>query len=204
MFYYGRRQPNFNVYPPNYPNNAGYNYPFKKNYFQNRPKFNNFPVNNIYFDDRRKNKYYNPNINTNNSYNHKNKYYNNYHSYYKEERKDGDEVGGNSINEENEENEQKEEENEIKEDEIMKIRIKVSNNESKELILCKEDNVCDKIREFCNDNGISERLIKPLCCKVEQSLKNLELVNINRNLDKNDILVLNKINEVQGIKINQD
>ena len=86
----------------------------------------------------------------------------------------------------------------------MKIRINISKTETKDLILSKDDNYYKKIVEFCNDNGIKERLIEPLYSKVEQSLKSLELINNNRNISKNDFFIFNKIKELQNIKKVED
>jgi len=211
MHQYGRRQMNVNHYPPNYPNSTGYTHSFKKGHFQNRQKSNHFPLNNIYYEDRRKNKYY-FDITTNNSsyqtFQNKNNNYNQYYPYFTEETKNGDDLKVNSIYGEFRDIEPKEgEQNEIelnddkqrkgeqKDNVIMKIRINISKSESKFIIFCKGDNLNEKVEKFCNDNNINEKLVKPLLSKVEQSLRNLKLINNYRNMNKNDILILNEIKE---------
>ena len=78
---------------------------------------------------------------------------------------------------------------------MLKIKINVSDNQSKELILCKNDDVNEKVLEFCKDNNISENLVKPLVNKVNQSLNTLELIN-NMALNKNDFEILDKAKNI--------
>ena len=198
--YYGRRL-NAPVYPYNYNYNhinyIGYVHPYKKNPFKNRQKLNNPAVKNIYIEERKKNNYY-----YNNSFNNfieggnghhsifqKRNHFHRYTSYFTEEKKIEEEIND-SVKEE----EKKEEE---KKEEILKIRINISDDQYKEFILCKDDNIFEKVVEFCKDNYINEKLVQPLYNKVNQSLNTLEIINNNNlPLNKNDFLILNKVKNI--------
>ena len=87
-----------------------------------------------------------------------------------------------------------------KKNELLKIRINVSEKQYKELVICKNDDVNKKVIEFCNDNFINEKLIEPLVNKVNQGLNTLKLVNNNFLLNENDFIILNKLRNVLGKK----
>ena len=190
--YYGRRPTGPYPYPNNYihTNYTGYPHSYKKNYFfKNR---SNIQLNNNnYFEERKKNYYYNNNFNYFNSFsnfgeNHhnssifqKNRYRHRYNPYFTEEKKIAEEINNDSVNEEEKE-------------EVLKIRINVADNQCKELVICKGDNINEKIVEFCKENNINEKLFEPLYNKVNQSLIALEKIN-NMLLNKNDNLILDKI-----------
>jgi hypothetical protein len=187
-------------YPYNNPHanyNGNFN-PYKKNYFKTRPKSGNIQINNNYFENPNKNYYYNYSFNPfNNSFSNFNENKNSYHSsifqknrnwhrynqYFTEEKKIAEEISNDSVNDEE------------KPEEVLKIKINVSDSQSKELILCKNDDVNEKVLEFCKDNNISENLVKPLVNKVNQSLNTLELIN-NMALNKNDFEILDKAKNI--------
>ena len=192
--YYAKR-PN-GQYPYNYIYNSytGYPYSYKKNHFKNRTK-PNIQINNSYFEDRKKNYYYNNTYNYFNSFNEnqnfhhssvfqKNRYPHRYNPYFTEEKKIAEEINNDSVNEEE------------KKEEVLKIRVNVSDKQCKELVICKDDDINEKIVEFCKDNNISEKLVEPLFNKVNQSLNTLEIINNNMTLNKNDFLILNKIQDI--------
>jgi len=188
--YYGRRL-NAPVYPYNYNYNhinyIGYVHPYKKNTFKNRQKLSNPPVN-IYFEERKKNYYYNNSFNNFNeggnghhSIFQKKNHFHRYTSYFTEEKKIEEEIND-SVKEEE------------KKEEILKIKINISDDQCKEFILCKDDDILEKVVEFCKDNCINEKLVQPLYNKVNQSLITLEIINNNNfPLNKNDFLILNKV-----------
>ena len=74
----------------------------------------------------------------------------------------------------------------------------VGENETKELILYKDDDIRTKVIEFCNENSINKRMIEPLYRKINRSLDTLENFNNNFSLNKDDIMVLNKVNSIVG------
>ena len=199
--YYGKRL-NAPVYPYNYNHNhinyIGYIHPYKRNNFKNRQKPNNPPVNYIYVEERKKNYYYNNSFNNFNeggnghhSIFQKRNHFHRYTSYFTEEKKIEEEIND-SVKEE----EKKEEE---KKEEILKIKINISDDQCKEFILCKDDDIFEKVVEFCNDNSISEKLVQPLYNKVNQSLNTLEIIyNSNLPLNKNDFLILNKVKNISS------
>jgi len=193
--YYGRRL-NAPVYPYNYNYNhinyIGYVHPYKKNTFKNRQKLSNPPVN-IYFEERKKNYYYNNSFNNFNeggnghhSIFQKKNHFHRYTSYFTEEKKIEEEIND-SVKEEE------------KKEEILKIKINISDDQCKEFILCKDDDILEKVVEFCKDNCINEKLVQPLYNKVNQSLITLEIINNNNlPLNKNDFLILNKVKNISG------
>ena len=93
---------------------------------------------------------------------------------------------------------------EVKNDEILRIRVNVSEKEYKELIICNNDNVYNKVVEFCNNNSISEKLIDPLYNKINQSLNTLKTINNNLLLNENDFLILNKLRNIIGNNKNKN
>ena len=194
--YYGKR-PNapyqYNYFPSS---NSGYIHPYKKNNFKMRSRPNNIPINNKYFENRNKNYYYNNNFNNsfNNNFINFNENQNFYHSsvfqknrhshrytpYFTEEKKIAEEINNDSVNEEE------------KKEELLKIRVNISDTQCKELVICKNDDISEKVKEFCNINGISEKLVDSLINKVNQSLNTLETIN-NMILDNKEFLILDKI-----------
>ena len=199
--HYGRRL--YGPYPfnnthTNHTNYPEYFNPYKKNYFKNRPKSGIIQINNNYLENRNKNYYYNYPFNSfNNSFSNFNENKNSYHSsifqknrswnrynpYFTEEKKIAEEKSNDSVNEEE------------KPEEILKIRVNLSDNQCKELILCKNDDVNEKVLKFCKDYNISENLVKPLVNKVNQSLNALEIIS-NMALNKNDFIILDKAKNI--------
>ena len=197
------KKPSNGQYPYNYIHNNSYAYPpygpyfHKKNYYKNKTK-SNISMNNNYNNyleeyEYKRSSYYNNNnnfnyFNNNNLFNIKNRY--NYYShryntnYFIEEKKISEEINNDSANEED------------KKEEILKIRINVSEGDSKELVIFKEDDVRERVEEFCKENNIREKLIEPLYNKVNKSLNALEIIN-NMSLNKNDFFILNKIKDIR-------
>jgi hypothetical protein len=195
-FQYYVKRPNTNPYNYVHSGYTGYTHPYKKNNFKMRTKSNNNQNNNKYFENRNKKYYYNNNfngsfnnnfINSNESQNYhssvfqKKNYWHRYTPHFTEENKIAEEINNDSINEEE------------KKEEILKIRVNVSDTQCKELVLCKNDDISEKVKEFCKDNGINDKLVEPLINKVNQSLFTLEIINNNMVLNKNNYLILDKI-----------
>ena len=80
-------------------------------------------------------------------------------------------------------------------EELLKIKVNVTDSQCKELILCKNDDINEKVLEFCKNNDINEKLVEPLVNKVNQSLRALELIN-NMALKKNEFLILDKAKNI--------
>ena len=80
----------------------------------------------------------------------------------------------------------------------MRIKIKVGENESKELALYKDEDIKDKVVKFCIENSINKRMIDPLYKKINRSLDTLENLNNNFSLNKDELLVLNKLKTLVG------
>ena len=184
--YYGKRPSGQTSYNYNY---NPYNYQHKKNYFKNKNKLNNSYMNN-HFEERKKNHNYYENPNSNSYYSFPQKYYyqTKYNPFKTEEKKLDEGMMDDDINEEEKKNE------------LLRIRINVSEKQYKELVICKNDDVNKKVIEFCNDNFINEKLIEPLVNKVNQGLNTLKLINNNFLLDEKDFIILNKLRNVIGKK----
>ena len=179
---------------PSYPNYSysnyiGYNHSYKKNYnyFKPRQKYTNVPVNN-YFEDRNKNYIYHNNYNDNNFHTNffQKKYLSNrYTPYFTEENKVEEELIS-------------EPEKEEPKEEIIRLNLNVGENESKELVLYKDDDIKTKVIEFCNENDINKRLIEPLYKKINRSLDTLKKLNNNFEFNRNELLILNKLKNSLG------
>ena len=135
---------------------------------------------NNYFEVRKKNYFYHESPN---SYSFPQKSYHpqRYNSYYTEENLVEEMDTNDTINEEE------------KNDELLRIRINLNENDYKELIICKNDVIHKKVEEFCNGNNINKKLIDPLCNKINQSLNTIRIINNNLKLNDNDLLVINKL-----------
>ena len=184
--YYAKRPSGQTSYNYNY---GAYNHQHKKNYFKNKNKPNNSYMNN-YFEERKKNFNYYDNLNSNSYYPFPQKYYyqTRYNPFKTEEKKLDEGAMDNYINEEEKKNE------------LLRIRINVSEKQYKELVICKNDDVNKKVIEFCKDNSINEKLIEPLLNKVNQGLNTLKIVNTNFLLNEKDFITLNKIRNIIGKK----
>ena len=179
----------------------------KKSNFKGKPKQNIFQTNNFYSENRIKNYFHNY---TNNSFNsafynfdenqndyhpvfHKNRGRYKHRPYFIEEKKIAEETNNDSVNEEE------------KVEEVLRIRVNVSDNQCKELVLCKNDDIRETIVEFCKVNNIGDKLVEPLINKVNQSLSTLEIINNSMLLNKNDYLILDKIKNISdGIENNSE
>ena len=201
--FYGKRQSGPYPYNYNHSGYIGYTHSYKKSNFKIRPKPSNIQINNTYFENRNKSYYYNFNNSFKNNFNfnenqnfyhssvfQKNRYYHRYNPYFTEEKKMAEEFYNDSVNEEE------------KKEEILKIRVNVSDTESKELVICKNEDINERVKEFCKGNGINKKLVEPLINKVNQSLNTLEIINNNMMLNKNDYLILDKIKNFKDIAEN--
>ena len=134
---------------------------------------------NNYIEDRNKNYSYYENPNSYYSFSQKNYHFPKYNPYYTEEKK----IEDVSINTNNNKEEKK--------DELLRIRVNVSDNQYKELVICKNDKIYKKVEEFCKVNFINDKLIGPIYNKINQSLNALKMIN-NIALNLNYILNLYK------------
>jgi len=187
--YYSKRStgPSYPNY--SYSNYIGYGHSYKKNYnyFKPRQKYN-IPSSNNYFDDRNKNYIYHNNFSDNSFHNNffqKKHFSNRYTPYFTEEKKVEEELIP-------------EPEKEEPKEEIMRLNLNVGEDESKELVLYKNDDIRTRVVEFCNENNINKRLIEPLYKKINRSLDTLKNFDNNFSLNKDDLLVLNKLKNIVG------
>ena len=187
--YYSKRStgPSYPNY--SYSNYIGYGHSYKKNYnyFKPRQKYN-IPSSNNYFDDRNKNYIYHNNFSDNSFHNNffqKKHFSNRYTPYFTEEKKVEEELIPEPGKEEPKE-------------EIMRLNLTVGEDESKELVLYKNDDIRTRVVEFCNENNINKRLIEPLYKKINRSLDTLKNFDNNFSLNKDDLLVLNKLKNIVG------
>ena len=187
--YYSKRStgPSYPNY--SYSNYIGYGHSYKKNYnyFKPRQKYN-IPSSNNYFDDRNKNYIYHNNFSDNSFHNNffqKKHFSNRYTPYFTEEKKVEEEL----ITEP---------EKEEPKEEIMRLNLTVGEDESKELVLYKNDDIRTRVVEFCNENNINKRLIEPLYKKINRSLDTLKNFDNNFSFNKDDLLVLNKLKNIVG------
>ena len=186
--YYSKRStgPSYPNY--SYSNYIGYGHSYKKNYnyFKPRQKYN-IPSSNNYFDDRNKNYIYHNNFSDNSFHNNffQKKHFSNRYPYFTEEKKVEEEL----ITEP---------EKEEPKEEIMRLNLTVGEDESKELVLYKNDDIRTRVVEFCNENNINKRLIEPLYKKINRSLDTLKNFDNNFSLNKDDLLVLNKLKNIVG------
>ena len=182
--YYSKRStgPSYPNY--SYSNYIGYGHSYKKNYnyFKPRQKYTNVPVNN-YFEDRNKNYIYHNNYNDN--FFQKKYLSNRYTPYFTEENKVEEELIS-------------EPEKEEPKEEIIRLNLNVWENESKELVLYKDDDIKTKVIEFCNENDINKRLIEPLYKKINRSLDTLKKLNNNFEVNRDELLILNKLKNSLG------
>ena len=189
--YYSKRSTGQSYPNYSYSNYMGYGHPYKKNYnyFKSRQKYsNNIPPVNSYFEDRNKNYIYHNNYNDNNFHTNffQKKYLSNrYTPYFTEENKVEEELIS-------------EPEKEEPKEEIIRLNLNVGENESKELVLYKDDDIKTKVIEFCNENDINKRLIEPLYKKINRSLDILKKFNDNFSFNKEELLELNKLKNLVG------
>ena len=76
----------------------------------------------------------------------------------------------------------------------MKVCIKV-NNEVKELIVYKNDDIHLISEQFCRENKIEERLAKAIEDKLRKSIESVKLI-VNNKLNQKDINLLKNIKEL--------
>ena len=75
--------------------------------------------------------------------------------------------------------------------ELLKVKINVNGNQMEELVIYKDEDIYNLIVIFCKKNNIGEKFIMPLYNKIIQSLKKLNYLQNNMELNRNDIMVLN-------------
>ena len=79
---------------------------------------------------------------------------------------------------------------------LIKIKINTKKNVLKELIVYKDEDIESIINNFCNDNNIDEKLVIPLCNKINQSLNEINFVINNLELNKDDVMLINKAKKI--------
>ena len=189
---------NVNNYNNNYNyynNNNYYNgYNYKKQYPKNNTNNMNNNMNN-YNEDRKKNNYYNNNYNNNNYNDNNNDYIYNQQTKKKKQQY----RYNNNINNNNNYYENRNEEivnktlNEKKDKiELLRIQINLKDNQCKDLIVYKDDDINLVVKKFCYEININENLIEPLINKIKQSLNKLNIVYKCVELDKDGVVMLEK------------
>ena len=91
----------------------------------------------------------------------------------------------------NEENFNKFNDDKNRNNELLKVKINVNGNQMEELVIYKDEDIYNLIVIFCKKNNIGEKFIMPLYNKIIQSLKKLNYLKNNMELNRNDIMVLN-------------
>ena len=74
----------------------------------------------------------------------------------------------------------------------MRVKINIKEDKYKELIIYKDDDIIEVVKQFCNDNFIDEKLVNPLCNKIKKSLNEIDLVTNKVNLSRDSVLMLEK------------
>jgi len=155
-------------------NQNNYNEERKKNYYNNK---SNDLYNNEYDEYNEYNNGYN-----NNSYiypvqNKKKKVHNKYNNNFYD---NNEEVVNKTVNEKKNKKE------------VMRVKINIKEDKYKELIIYKDDDIIEVVKQFCNDNFIDEKLVNPLCNKIKKSLNEIDLVTNKVNLSRDSVLMLEK------------
>ena len=91
----------------------------------------------------------------------------------------------------NEENFNKFNDDKNRNNELLKVKINVNGNQMEELVIYKDEDIYNLIVIFCKKNNIGEKFIMPLYNKIIQSLKKLNYLKNNMELNRNDIMILN-------------
>ena len=206
-----------------YSSNYYYNYNHKKNYISNSNNYNEERKKNNYYNNKINDGYnneYNGYDDYNNHYDDYNGYNNQYEEYneydngynnnyiYPQNKKKkvynrynniNNNININNINLSNNFYDNNEETkiktvNEIKQKkEAMKLKINLKEDKYIQLIIYKEDNIDEVVKEFCNLNNIDKELVNPLINKIKQSLKQIELITNNKiKLSRDSVLLLEK------------
>ena len=213
---------NINNYNNNsyYSSNYYYNYNYKKNYINNSNNYNEERKKNNYYNNKINDGYngyddYNNHYDDYNGYNNQYEEYNEYDNGYNNKyiypqnkkkkvynRYNNINNNINNINNinltnnfyENNEETKIKTVNEIKQKkEAMKVKINLKEDKYIQLIIYKEDNIDEVVKEFCNLNNIDKELVNPLINKIKQSLKQIELITNNKiKLSRDSVLLLEK------------
>ena len=184
----------------NYYNNY-YKYYNKKNYSKNNNNIKQNSMNNYNEEWTNNNNYYNNN-NFNNfdnynqyndySYRHsnkKNKYNKHYNNNNNNNNNFDDNITDDNMSKSTNDSKQKN-------NELLKIKINTKDNEVKELIIYKDEDIESTVNSFCNDNNIDRQFVIPLCNKINQSINEINFVTNNLELNKDDIMLLNNAKKI--------
>ena len=82
--------------------------------------------------------------------------------------------------------------NETKEknNELITVKINFHENQFKELIIYKNDDLFNLVYNFCYDNSIDKKLVLPLCNKIKASLNIVNNITNNSILNKEDLMII--------------
>ena len=187
-----KRVNNINNNNNNYYNHYKYNF-FKKNYSKNNNIIKQNNMNNFNEEWSNNNYYNNNNFDNHNQYNDysyphsiKKKKYTKYYNNNNKNNFD-DKIIDDNMSKSTNDSKQKNE---------LKIKINMKNNELKELIIYKEEDIESIVNIFCSENNIDEKLVTPLCNKINQSLNEINFVNNNLELNKDDVMLLNNAKKI--------
>ena len=130
-------------------------------------------------------------INSNNIFNNEFNDNKEYYYTYSNKKKKFHKNNNNYEGIKNEENFNKFNDDKNRNNELLKVKINVNGNQMEELVIYKDEDIYNLIVIFCKKNNIGEKFIMPLYNKIIQSLKKLNYLQNNMELDRNDIMVLN-------------
>ena len=130
-------------------------------------------------------------INSNNIFNNEFNDNKEYYYTYSNKKKKFHKNNNNYEGIKNEENFNKFNDDKNRNNELLKVKINVNGNQMEELVIYKDEDIYNLIVIFCKKNNIGEKFIMPLYNKIIQSLKKLNYLKNNMELNRNDIMVLN-------------
>ncbi len=189
-----------------YNNNNNYN----NNYNNNSYNYNNYNSNNNNYNNNNYNNYNNNNNNYfNNGYNYKKQFSKNnnnknnfFNSQTAKKKRSHRYNNNNNFYENSTEEIMSKSVNEIKQRvELMRVKINIKDNKYKELIIYKDDDIYETVSQFCTDNYINEKLIEPLCNKINQSLDEINIVTNYTQLNRDGVLMLEKAKQMVKHKL---
>ena len=79
--------------------------------------------------------------------------------------------------------------------EILRVNVKISNNNAVFFKIKRYDDVFETIKLFCEINGINEKLIKPIIVKSLSTLNTVYQI-MDCQLNNEQIIILKKINSI--------
>ena len=130
-------------------------------------------------------------INSNNIFNNEFNDNKEYYYTYSNKKKKFHKNNNNYEGIKNEENFNKFNDDKNRNNELLKVKINVNGNQMEELVIYKDEDIYNLIVIFCKKNNIGEKFIMPLYNKIIQSLKKLNYLKNNMELNRNDIMILN-------------